>query len=115
MSSFARVNREFHEPALWHAAERTSVFAEVDPNQKERIILALKKMGHVVGFLVRRAPRSVPRDAAYVSNRMVRRIAAHRVDGGAGHAHAPPVLQKPPWDRTLGDEVQKAWFYRRAK
>ena len=24
---------------------------EVDPNQKERIILALKKMGHVVGFL----------------------------------------------------------------
>ena len=24
---------------------------EVDPNQKERIILSLKKMGHVVGFL----------------------------------------------------------------
>ncbi len=37
--------------ALWHAAERTDVFAEVDPNQKERIILALKKTGHVVGFL----------------------------------------------------------------
>ena len=32
-------------------AERTAIFAEVDPNQKERIILALKKMGHVVGFL----------------------------------------------------------------
>jgi len=40
-----------HEEALWHAAERTDLFAEVDPNQKERIILALKKMGHVVGFL----------------------------------------------------------------
>jgi Mg2+-importing ATPase len=37
--------------ALWHAAERTDVFAEVDPNQKERIILALKKLDHVVGFL----------------------------------------------------------------
>jgi Mg2+-importing ATPase len=42
---------DLHDEALWHAAERTDVFAEVDPNQKERIILALKKMGHVVGFL----------------------------------------------------------------
>ena len=32
-------------------AESTDLFVEVDPNQKERIILALKKMGHVVGFL----------------------------------------------------------------
>jgi Mg2+-importing ATPase len=40
-----------NDEALWHAAERTDLFAEVDPNQKERIILALKKTGHVVGFL----------------------------------------------------------------
>src|SRR4029079_11329063 len=40
-----------HDEALWHAAETTDIFAEVDPNQKERIILALKKTGHVVGFL----------------------------------------------------------------
>lgn len=40
-----------NDEALWHAAERTEIFVEVDPNQKERIILALKKMGHVVGFL----------------------------------------------------------------
>jgi Mg2+-importing ATPase len=39
------------DEALWHAAERTSVFAEVDPNQKERVILALRKMGHVVGYM----------------------------------------------------------------
>jgi Mg2+-importing ATPase len=39
------------DEALWHAAERTDLFVEVDPNQKERIILALKKLGHVVGFL----------------------------------------------------------------
>lgn len=39
------------DEALWHAAERTSIFAEVDPNQKERIILALQKMGHVVGYM----------------------------------------------------------------
>ncbi|MBK9757574.1 MAG: magnesium-translocating P-type ATPase [Nannocystis sp.] len=39
------------DEALWHVAERTDIFAEVDPNQKERIILALKKTGHVVGYL----------------------------------------------------------------
>ena len=42
---------ELHDEALWHAAEHTDLFVEVDPNQKERIILALKKTGHVVGFL----------------------------------------------------------------
>jgi len=42
---------EMHEEALWHEAERTDLFVEVDPDQKERIILALKKTGHVVGFL----------------------------------------------------------------
>jgi len=42
---------ELHDEALWHLAERTTVFAEVDPNQKERIILALRKTGHVVGYM----------------------------------------------------------------
>jgi Mg2+-importing ATPase len=42
---------DLHDEALWHAAERTSLFAEVDPNQKERIILALQKTGHVVGYM----------------------------------------------------------------
>jgi Mg2+-importing ATPase len=42
---------ELHDEALWQAVERTNLFAEVDPNQKERIILALKKRGHVVGFM----------------------------------------------------------------
>jgi Mg2+-importing ATPase len=36
---------------LWSVAARTDLFAEVDPNQKERIVLALKKAGHVVGYL----------------------------------------------------------------
>jgi len=39
------------DEALWHAAPDTDVFAEVDPNEKERIILALKKTGHVVGYM----------------------------------------------------------------
>jgi Mg2+-importing ATPase len=42
---------ELHDEALWRAAEQTDLFVEVDPNQKERIILSLKKMKHVVGFL----------------------------------------------------------------
>ena len=42
---------ELRDEALWNVAERTMIFAEVDPNQKERIILALRKMGHVVGYM----------------------------------------------------------------
>lgn len=38
------------EIALVHAAARTDVFAEVDPNQKERILRALRRGGAVVGF-----------------------------------------------------------------
>ncbi|ACO76509.1 cation-translocating P-type ATPase [Azotobacter vinelandii CA] len=36
---------------LLNLAPQVALFAEVDPNQKERIILALQKTGHVVGFL----------------------------------------------------------------
>lgn len=39
------------EAALRRSAASIDLFVEVDPNQKERIILALKKQGHVVGFL----------------------------------------------------------------
>ncbi len=39
------------DEALWHAVEDTTIFAEVDPNEKERIILALQKRGHVVGYM----------------------------------------------------------------
>ena len=42
---------DMSDEALLHAAERTTVFAEMDPNQKERIILALQKSGHVVGYM----------------------------------------------------------------
>jgi Mg2+-importing ATPase len=39
------------DEAFWHLAERTDVFAEVDPQQKERIIHALQRRGDSVGFL----------------------------------------------------------------
>lgn len=42
---------DLREEALWTVAEQTDLFVEVDPGQKERIILALKKKGHVVGYL----------------------------------------------------------------
>jgi Mg2+-importing ATPase len=42
---------QLHEDALRHVSAETDLFVEVDPNQKERILLALKKAGHVVGFL----------------------------------------------------------------
>jgi Mg2+-importing ATPase len=40
-----------HGEALAKAAESVDVFAQVDPNQKERIVLALKKRGHAVGYM----------------------------------------------------------------
>jgi Mg2+-importing ATPase len=42
---------QLRDEALWNAVEHTTIFAEVDPNEKERIILALKKRGHVVGYM----------------------------------------------------------------
>jgi Mg2+-importing ATPase len=40
-----------NDEALWNLVETTNLFVEVDPNQKERIILALKKKSHVVGYM----------------------------------------------------------------
>ncbi len=37
--------------ALGHVAEQTTVFARVSPAQKNRIIAALKRRGHVVGYM----------------------------------------------------------------
>ena len=39
------------DPALLHMAEETTVFARVSPEQKHRIIHALKVRGHVVGYM----------------------------------------------------------------
>ncbi len=39
------------DAALGHVVEQSSVFARVAPAQKNRIILALKRRGHVVGFM----------------------------------------------------------------
>jgi Mg2+-importing ATPase len=39
------------DEALWHQVEHTDLFVDVDPNQKERIIRALKRAGHVVGYM----------------------------------------------------------------
>jgi Mg2+-importing ATPase len=42
--------REMSDEALLRQVNEVNIFAEVEPNQKERIILALKKTGHVVGY-----------------------------------------------------------------
>jgi P-type Mg2+ transporter len=39
------------DESLWHLAERTDLFVEVDPAQKERIVRALQHTGHSVGYL----------------------------------------------------------------
>ncbi len=43
----ARMNDE----ALWHLAPRTDLFVEIDPQAKERIVRALQRTGHCVGYL----------------------------------------------------------------
>jgi Mg2+-importing ATPase len=39
------------DDALRAQVSTTDIFAEIEPNQKERIILALRKAGHVVGYV----------------------------------------------------------------
>ena len=39
------------DEALWHLAPRTDLFVEIDPQQKERIVRALQRTGHSVGYL----------------------------------------------------------------
>ena len=50
MLTGAQLN-EISFEALPQRAVETDLFAEVEPNQKERIILALKRAGHVLGYL----------------------------------------------------------------
>jgi P-type Mg2+ transporter len=39
------------DEAMLRLVREKNIFAEIEPNQKERIILALRKSGHIVGFL----------------------------------------------------------------
>lgn len=43
--------RHLSDRALLHQVNKKRLFAEIEPNQKERIILALRHSGHVVGFM----------------------------------------------------------------
>jgi Mg2+-importing ATPase len=43
--------RTLSDEALIHRVGHVDVFAEIEPTQKERLVLALKKAGNVVGFL----------------------------------------------------------------
>lgn len=42
---------QMSDEALWRQVNKVNLFSEVDPNQKERIISALRKTGHVVGYM----------------------------------------------------------------
>ncbi|MGB4087887.1 magnesium-translocating P-type ATPase [Methanothrix sp.] len=46
----AEINRESNE-ALQQIVQQVDIFAEVEPNQKERLILSLRKSGCVVGYM----------------------------------------------------------------
>jgi P-type Mg2+ transporter len=42
---------QMSDGALLHQVGNADIFAEIEPNQKERIILALRKAGNVVGYM----------------------------------------------------------------
>ena len=46
-----RAMKDMSDEALLHRAGEVDVFAEVEPNEKERIIRALRKAGNVVGYM----------------------------------------------------------------
>jgi hypothetical protein len=76
-----------HGEALWRAAEQTDLFVEVDPNQKERIILALEKTKHVVGFRgdgVNDAPAMHAADASHVRDSVSAARIGARVRAASG-------------------------------
>ena len=109
---------ELHDEALWRAAEQTDLFVEVDPNQKERIILALKKTGHVVGFLgdgVNDAPAMHAADTSLSVGERRRRGARGRGLRAAGarprrdparHRGGPPHLRQHAEVRADDDQRQ---------
>jgi Mg2+-importing ATPase len=43
--------RQMSDSALLRLVSATDVFAEIEPNQKERIIIAMRKAGNVVGYM----------------------------------------------------------------
>ncbi len=43
--------RNMSDAALVRSVESTTIFSEIEPNQKERILLALRRAGNVVGYL----------------------------------------------------------------
>ncbi|PKN89140.1 MAG: magnesium-translocating P-type ATPase [Deltaproteobacteria bacterium HGW-Deltaproteobacteria-1] len=43
--------RDISDTALLQQVIQTDIFAEIEPNQKERIIIALRQAGHVVGYI----------------------------------------------------------------
>jgi Mg2+-importing ATPase len=43
--------QKMSDAALMRQASDVDVFAEIEPGQKERLVLALKKAGHVVGYI----------------------------------------------------------------
>jgi Mg2+-importing ATPase len=43
--------RLLSDEALPVAAQNTDIFAQIEPNQKERIVRALRRAGHVVGYM----------------------------------------------------------------
>ena len=43
--------RKMSDSALVRIVESVNVFAEIEPNQKERIIIAMRKAGNVVGYM----------------------------------------------------------------
>jgi Mg2+-importing ATPase len=43
--------RKISDDAVLQQVNQTDIFAEVEPNQKERIILALRKSGNITGFM----------------------------------------------------------------
>ncbi|MEZ0370659.1 MAG: magnesium-translocating P-type ATPase [Candidatus Sericytochromatia bacterium] len=43
--------KQLSDGALFQRVTGIDIFSEIEPNQKERIVLALKKRGHIVGYL----------------------------------------------------------------
>ena len=80
------------------ARGEVDIFAEVEPNQKERIILALQKAGHVVGYMgdgINDAPRPARRRRRHLGGRRGGRGQGGGRYRAAGAGPGRPARRRP--------------------
>lgn len=103
--------RTTSDEALGALAPRVDVFAEIEPNQKERIITALRRAGHTVAYMgdgindapaIRAADIGISVDGAVDASRRAARVRPHLAAVARGPVRSRPRLCRLRRGRQAG-------------